>query len=67
MRKLEAALVFLLVLAAGDLAAQGWRGPAALGVEARSRKGQPVIGARVTLRYQGTEPVSGPPPVAMDA
>jgi len=54
--------------AAADAAAvAGWEGAANLGVEVKTREGQPVQGARVTLLRESLQPAQGPSPLLTDS
>lgn len=61
------ALALALTLGAGELAAQAWRGTAAVEVEVSDRGRRPVAGAQVVLEFVEIEPKAGPPAVATDA
>ena len=59
--------VLVLALLAAPAAAQPWKGVAALGIEVKSGKKQPLEGAQVLLRYAEIDPIAGPPALTTGA
>src|SRR4051794_33748709 len=59
-------IAILFVLAASQVQAQPWRGPAAVEVRVEDEKGLPVAGAQVQLQYAAVDPLEGPAPVLTD-
>ena len=64
-----AAVLTVLALAALAVpaAAQPWKGVAALGIEVKAGRRDPLEGAQVLLRYAEIDPIDGPPPLTTDA
>ncbi len=56
-----------LVLVAPPVAAQSWKGPAALRLEVSAYRGGPVVGAQVVIRTARQGSSGGPPPSYTDA